>query len=306
LPAILHNRLAEVAGLRTRLDLEGSLRQHPAEVLLEGALSFAPGSRSRPGVIGWTIQLREAEGEPLLTRGERFQPTALFRKIEQLACDVAQALGLKMARRVTGRGPRTFVAIRDYLRATDLDDGRVPLELEDRRLALEWLLLSVEADPSFRPARDALLESVLRAHEAGLHGEARRSLYMAARLSPRDARVPFVHGELAWLDGMTDEAVAAYRRCLRLEPGHGDAHFKLGLLMDREGDRGAAKQHFKAAGRRGCVEALLLYGILCAEDGERRKARSAWARAEVIDPSALAGLSKQGALDVLFRSACTD
>jgi tetratricopeptide (TPR) repeat protein len=105
---------------------------------------------------------------------------------------------------------------------------------------------------------------------------------------------------------MTDEAVAAFRRCLRLEPGHGKAHFKLGLLVDREGDRGAAKEHFKAAGRHGVVEALLLYGILCAEDGERRKALLAWARAEALDPSALVGFSKQGALDLLSRNAAAE
>jgi tetratricopeptide (TPR) repeat protein len=234
--------------------------------------------------------------QELLRRSEAIQPRQLYRRVFALADAVARELGLTTPKARAPRGPRSFVALRDYLRATDLDDGRQALAREDQRLAVEWLLLSVEADPQFEPARDALLTTVLRAHQAGLHREARRAVYLAARLAPRDPRVPYVHGELAALDEAPDEAVAAFERCLRLCPGHRDANFKLGILLDANGDRERAKEHFRAAGRRGRVEALLLLGLLCAEDGERRKARRAFERASALDPDGAVGARAESSL----------
>ncbi len=44
-----------------------------------------------------------------------------------------------------------------------------------------------------------------------------------------------------------DEAIAAYRRALALEPAHADAHVNLGRLLHEAGDAAAAEPHYAAA-----------------------------------------------------------
>ncbi len=180
------------------------------------------------------------------------------------------------------------------MRAIDLtEEADLPLELEDRRRKLEWLLLSIEADPNFSPAADALLEAGLRAHEQGLVREARKALELLSRLAPQDPRAPYVLGELSLLSSSPDEAAGYFRRCLAREPAHRAARFRLGLLADEEGDREAAKLHLgiAGAGPDGSVDALLLLGIICAEEGDRRGARRAWSRAAALDPLGQAGVA---------------
>jgi tetratricopeptide (TPR) repeat protein len=297
-PVLLHERLARVEGVRARLALDpprGRAKLRPTDLLLEGAVS---------GGEEVTLAIRLLRGldrETILERRERFRVRELFAKLDGLAADVARALGAQLPPApAPGPKPTSFTTLRDYLRAKDLDeDPDLPLELEDRRRKLEWLLLAVEADPAFAPAADALLEAGLRAHESGLVREARSALELLSRLQPRDARASYVLGELALMDGSLDEAAAHFRRCLVRDPLHAGASFRLGLLADEEGDREAAKGYFKTAGeaKDGRVEALLLLGILCAEDGERELAGRAWAKAAELDPEGRVGLLAQQELD---------
>lgn len=291
-PVLMHERLARIEGVRARLAIDGvepppKLRPH--EVVLAGAVSGGE-------QVALTIRLhRGQDGEPILVREERFGARSLFRRLDELAADVARALGARLAPAPVLSYETSFPALRDWLRAIDLsEDPDLPLELEDRRRKLEWLLLAVEADPHFQPAADALLEAGLRAHESGLCRESRRALELLARLAPRDGRATYVLGELALLYGSADEAAAQFRRCVARDPGHAGASFRLGMLADEEGDREAAKGHFRLAGcgssGRRSLEALLLLGILHAEDGERDAADEAWKRAAELDPSGQAGV----------------
>ncbi len=43
-----------------------------------------------------------------------------------------------------------------------------------------------------------------------------------------------------------DDAVAAYRRVLAIDGTFADAHYNLGLLLERQGDRRGALRHFNA------------------------------------------------------------
>lgn len=286
-PVLLYERLAQSEGVRARLSLEGAAPSKAREAVLEGTVEG--------GAEVW-LAVRLTSGTPpraILERIERFPSGELFARLDKLAEDVARALGAEPPPVQAARGTASFPALRDYLRAIDLaEEADLPLELEDRRRKLEWLLLAVEADPAFRPAADALLEAGLRAHERGLVRESRKALELLARLAPRDARAAYVLGELALLHGSIDEAQACFQRCVAREPGHRDARFRLGLIADEEGDREAAKSHFRAAGAgaEGRVEALVLLGILCAEDGDRGAARDAWARAAALDPFGKVGL----------------
>lgn len=297
-PVLLHERLARLQGVRARLSIDGVCPPkplRPGEVVLAGAVSGGE-------EVALTVRLRRArEDEPLLVREERFEVRDLFRRLDALAADVARALGATPPPTRPNSFATSFPALRDYLRAIDLsEDPDLPLEIEDRRRKLEWLLLAVEADPSFVPAADALLEAGLRAHESGLCREARRALELLARLSPRDTRATYVLGELALFYGSVDEAAAHFRRCLVREPAHAGASFRLGLLADDEGDREAAKGYFRNAARNPeglrSVEALLLLGILCAEDGERAAADEAWSRAAELDPKSVAGVAARAEL----------
>jgi tetratricopeptide (TPR) repeat protein len=289
-PVLLHERIARIEGVRARLALDVARlpgRLKATDFVLEGEVTAGE-------EVSLAIRLlRGLDREPLLERDERFGVRELFARLDDLAADVARALGASAPTPAPGPKPTSFTALRDYVRAIDLaEDPDLPLALEDRRRKLEWLLLSVEADPGFGPAADALLEAGLRAHESGLVGEARRALLLLSRMAPLDARAGYVLGELALMDGAIDEAEAHFRRCLARDPQHAGASFRLGLLADEEGDREAAKGYFKTAGesphgRR--VEALLLLGILCAEDGERPAADRAWAKAAELDPEGKAG-----------------
>jgi tetratricopeptide (TPR) repeat protein len=287
-PALLYERLAGVGGVRARLSLEGAgAPPRGRDALLEGAVEGGAEVR---------LVVRLTSGVPpraILEREDRFPSKDLFERLDRLAADVARALGASPPPARLSRGTASFPALRDYLRAIDLaEESDLPLELEDRRRKLEWLLLAVEADPAFRPAADALLEAGLRAHESGLFRESRKALELLARLAPLDSRAPYVLGELALLHGSVDEAQAYFQRCVARAPEHRDARFRLGLMADEEGDRESAKSHFRAAGagEEGRAEALVLLGILCAEDGDREAARAAWARAAELDPRGRVGL----------------
>jgi tetratricopeptide (TPR) repeat protein len=290
-PALLHARLTALPGVRARLAIDTPrprAPRAPGELLLEGTVEGGEEVRLVARLV------RGAEGETLLARAESFSARELFRRLEALAADVARAIGLELPPPEPARAAlaTSYTALRDWLRAIDLsEEPDLPLELEDRRRKLEWLLLAVEADPSFAPAADALLEAGLKAHERGLVRESRRALELLARLSPRDPRAVYVLGELALAHGLADEAAAQFRRCLARDAAHPGAAFRLGLFADEEGDREAAKGYFKTAGEApgGRPEALLLLGILCAEDGERDLARRAFTGACRLDPEGKVG-----------------
>ncbi|GIW72416.1 MAG: hypothetical protein KatS3mg102_1958 [Planctomycetota bacterium] len=239
LPALVHERLRQVQGLCCRLDLEGTPRGRPGEWLLAGRVAVVPERPSpaqTPRVL-WQWWLVEAGAPaPVLERRLRFPPEALFASVERVAELTAQALG-HAAPRPPACYPATgsFFALRDWLRAVDLDDGHTELEEEDRRRALEWLLLAVEADPGFGPARDALLISALRAHAQGLRREARRAVRLGSLLAPLDARLPYVLAELLALDARLEDAARAYRRCVSVDPEHHEARRKLERLQRRVG-----------------------------------------------------------------------
>jgi tetratricopeptide (TPR) repeat protein len=300
-PAILHRRLAKARGLRARLWLE------PAPIASGWHDAVLRGEVTGGVDVMLALDLRRApDAAAVFERRIRFRSSEFFQTLDRLADDVARALGAAPPpARVLHETP-SFPALRDYLRAIDLsEETDLPLELEDRRRKLEWLLLSVEADPAFRPAADALLEAGLRAHEQGLVSEACKALELLSRLAPHDPRAPYVLGELAYLDSSVDQAAAYFRRCLARDPAHRDARFRLGLIADEEGDRRAAKLHLREAGAGigGRVDALVILGIICAEEGDRAGARDAWERAAARAPAGVAGLAAHRRLERLDARA---
>jgi tetratricopeptide (TPR) repeat protein len=234
LPALAHGRLRSADRLSAYLEIDGTERPHAGDAVLSGELRITP---ERPGatdvpVLEWTVRLAEhGATAPLLEQRYLFPVDAVFESVERVTDDVSEALELAPPTRNVPRcATQSFPALRDWLRAVDLDDGADDLETDDRLRALEWLLLAVEADPAFEPARDALLVSGLRAHGQGMRREARRALRLGAQLAPLDARLPYVLGELLTMDERRDEAVRAYRRCVSVDPDHPQALGRLEAL----------------------------------------------------------------------------
>jgi tetratricopeptide (TPR) repeat protein len=102
-------------------------------------------------------------------------------------------------------------------------------------------------------------------------------------------------------DGAPDEARAAYRRALTLDPGHAGAHLNLGRLLHEAGDARAAEAHYREAlgvlkqgpGRAGAraedrrLRALAAFnlGVALEDQGLPDEALLAYARAVEADPA---------------------
>jgi len=67
----------------------------------------------------------------------------------------------------------------------------------------------------------------------------------------RSALLHYNHAIVLEDVGEDARAVEAYRAALELEPQMTDAHYNLGLLLERQGDAQGALRHFSASRRYG-------------------------------------------------------
>ena len=114
------------------------------------------------------------------------------------------------------------------LRARDL--------LEARRVLRQVEQMSVVAVTSGRPA--AAVAPLYWAHV--------KLLQRAEDLDPADARLPLARGSQYLLLGRAQEAVAAYREALAIEP-RPEIYLNLGRAQLGAGDREAARESFRRA-----------------------------------------------------------
>jgi tetratricopeptide (TPR) repeat protein len=71
-----------------------------------------------------------------------------------------------------------------------------------------------------------------------------------------------------------EEARQAYRQALALDPMHGGAHLRLGLMLLRAGEFGEAEEHFYWAATAGASEARYYLGVLRLYQGKPQEAAS--------------------------------
>ena len=85
----------------------------------------------------------------------------------------------------------------------------------------------------------------------------------------------------------TDEAVAAYRRALELDPEHPDAHLNLGRLLHEEGRLAEAEAHYRAAAASDVEGARAHYNLGVVLEDQRREAEAiaAYRKALSLDDS---------------------
>jgi tetratricopeptide (TPR) repeat protein len=82
--------------------------------------------------------------------------------------------------------------------------------------------------------------------EAGRCSEAVALYEQAVAVVGSDPLIHFNHAIALEDQGRPDQAIAAYVRALRLNERFGDAHYNLGVLMERLGDARGALRHFNA------------------------------------------------------------
>ena len=100
-------------------------------------------------------------------------------------------------------------------------------------------LFKEESEPDYYREAQELLN-------VGKYHEALTSFRLALRQTPRDVavlqQIAITHTRI----GMTEEAARTYRQVLTIDPNASGAHYGLGFLLLRDGNREAAEQHLRA------------------------------------------------------------
>jgi DNA-binding transcriptional MerR regulator len=86
--------------------------------------------------------------------------------------------------------------------------------------------------------------------------------------------------------GSPEEAIAAYRRAIALEPSHADAHVNLGRLLHEAGDAAEAAAHYEAALAARADDAIAAFNLGVALEDLRKlpEALLAYQKAARLDP----------------------
>jgi len=154
---------------------------------------------------------------------------------DRIATVNADAAGLT----VQGAPP---VGFEDELREAQ---ARLALLLQSGRSSL------AETAPTFDRAKtDPALADADRLVDAGDAGSAIQRLARAEADEPNDPRVPFRLGEIYQSQGRSAEAIAAWRRTLRLDPNRGLVFYRIGLAYKDLGDRPQAVFYLEQSLRR--------------------------------------------------------
>jgi DNA-binding transcriptional MerR regulator len=87
--------------------------------------------------------------------------------------------------------------------------------------------------------------------------------------------------------GSPDEAQAAYRQALALDPGLSAAHINLGRLLHAAGDLRGAQEHYRDAARLDPNDPVAAFnlGVLLEDSGQKAEAIRAYERAITADPN---------------------
>lgn len=176
----------------------------------------------------------------------------------------------RLGQRMSERG-QTEKAVEQYRRALELEAGHV-----EARFALGKALVPLSS------AKE--LGSSTR--DLGILDEALGHLEAVAAAHPDDAGYAYWFGRALDLRGRDADAAASLRRAIELDPEHGGAHKRLGLVLIESGEMEAARASFEAslallpedAGAR-----FQLGNLMLEEDPER--AREYYEEAIAIDPT---------------------
>jgi len=142
------------------------------------------------------------------------------------------------------------------LRPVRAPDPEIEAELSEVQGRLAYLLetgrsqLPPPTPPDDPGAIDGLLRRADDLTQEGRLDEALLTLASAEAKEPRDPRAPFQIGRLLAAQGRHREAIAAYRRTVRLDPSRALVFYQLGISYEAVGDRHLAVHAFEQASSR--------------------------------------------------------
>ena len=144
----------------------------------------------------------------------------------------------------------------DQAAATPRGDLKTALQHATRLLGQDPRLAGRQAEEILTAFPESEAAQRILAHACRLQGDAARSLVLLEPMAWRHSESPpflFEYGQSLGAAGRGEQAVAALRKAVRLDPGHAAAWRALGdqlvLAGDEAGSRAAYEQHFAAAVR---------------------------------------------------------
>lgn len=174
--------------------------------------------------------------------------------------------------------------------------GVIQHDRGDFQEARKFFEKAVEINPHYT---EASLNLSVTYNDLGLYSEARKAYADMRERAASDSKMPDpfarkkianMHGELASAYaefGMLHEAVAEYRKALRLAPQFADLRTRLGNVLRELGDLDGAKMEYREALRHNprYVNAHVVLGVTMLTQGRRDEARECFENALSIDPT---------------------
>jgi len=152
-------------------------------------------------------------------------------------------------------------------------------------------LVPLPPAPGTAEAREAALrwfEEGCRADSDGSHGQEALAAYRRAlEIDPEFADAHCNLGALHFNQERADLARACFHRALQLDPGHPEANLNLGAILEGEGRDAQALRHYRAALERDphMADAHLSLALLSEKRSLPRAARAHWRSYLRLEPS---------------------
>ncbi|MDD4891796.1 MAG: tetratricopeptide repeat protein [Phycisphaerae bacterium] len=138
-------------------------------------------------------------------------------------------------------------------------------------------------DPNYEPC---FCNRIMAYTDLGDHDKAEEMFYMARQLSDECPFCSFNLGESLYRRGLFAKAIDCWKHVARIDPDHGDVHYRIGGAYWAMGNLRTARRCFREQLRRdpGHTDALLDLGRLSLEANRPERAREKFRHAVELDP----------------------
>lgn len=175
--------------------------------------------------------------------------------------------------------------------------GDAFLGLDDKDKALDSYKAALALDPN---SGDALIGMARHAAMSGDMAGAQRFAAEASARAPNNAEVWMIVGNLARINGKSQDALAAYDKVLAIEPGHRSANVEKAMLHISGKDFNAAKADLDAARKHHPNDLTVTYtqALLDYNTGKNKEARDSLQKILKLAPQHLPSILLSGAVEL--------